>query len=164
MTIGEGGDVAAAKPVMVEAPTLIEHWIAPPPANAPLLLGAAEAPSSPFTFNTLAEIEVRKTAYETVLPAFTTRLKSMAELTSPKVVREFAKDTLVALQAKEGLFKTEITPERVQAVVAELCEVFAAKTIDIPQIVQSPVQEVAFWFVPFKLQGLDNWSYSAPRA
>ncbi|WP_237481879.1 DEAD/DEAH box helicase [Lichenibacterium dinghuense] len=157
--IGEGGDVPIAKPVMVEAPSLIEQWIAPPPADVPLPPGVAEAPASPFTFNAPAEVEVRKAAYETVLPAFTNRVKTMADLTSPKVVREVAKDALAALHAKEGLFKTEITPERVEAVVAELCEVFAAKTIDIPQIVQSPMQEVAFWFEPFKLQGLGSWNY-----
>ena len=41
---------------------------------------------------------------------------------------------------------------------------FAEKTIAIPQIVQTPTQEVAFGFRPFKLQGLEGWSYQPTKA
>ena len=161
ITIGEGGDVPSSKPVMVEAHSLMQTWLAPPPAveGAAPLTGVAEAPASPFVYNAPAEVELRRVAFETVLPSFQSRVNTMADLSSPKVVEEVAKDALVALHAKDGLFKTEIAPERVQAVVAELCEVFRAKTIDIPQITQSPLQEVAFGFAPFKLEGLGSWNY-----
>ncbi len=159
VTIGEGGDIPASTTVMVEAPSLVQTWISPPAVGKSSLHGSAAAPASPFTYNAPAEVEVRRAAFETVLPTFTSRVRTMVDLTLSKVVKEVAKDAVAALQAGEGLFKTEITPERAEAVVAELCKVFTAKTIEIPQIVQSPMQDVTFGFQPFTLQGLASWNY-----
>lgn len=160
VTIGEGGDVPSSKPVMVEAPSLMQTWLMPPASEgAAPMSGVAEAPVSPFVYNAPAEVELRRVAFDTVLPTFQSRVSTMADLSSPKVVREIAENAIAALHAQDGLFKTQMPPERVQAVVEELCEVFRAKTIDIPQIIQSPMQEVAFGFAPFKLEGLSSWNY-----
>jgi type III restriction enzyme len=66
--------------------------------------------------------------------------------------------------AGEGLFKSDITVERAEALVPELCKVFTEKTIAIPIIVQTPIQQVAFGFRPFKLTGLDSWRYQPSKS
>ena len=56
------------------------------------------------------------------------------------------------------MFKT-VTLERAEAVVRELCAVFVERTIAIPQLVVTPVDQVSFGFKPFQLEGLDSWNY-----
>ncbi len=158
--IGDDGDVPFAKPVMVEAPSIIQVMInrAKAPAD-PAPHGGMEAPPPPtFTFDQPEEVALAETTLNVVLPAFQTRLTSVGDLKSEKVIKTIAADAWAAHRASEGLLAT-LTPERVEAVVKEVCAAFVEKTIAIPQLVITPVDQVSFGFRPFKLEGLDSWNY-----
>jgi type III restriction enzyme len=159
--IGDGGDVPFSKPVMVEAPSIIQTMIqqaAEPPATPSSHGGILEPPAPRFTFSKPEEIALAETALNVVLPAFQTRLASFGELKTEKVIKNIAADALAAHHASEGLFKT-VTLERAEAVVRELCAVFVERTIAIPQMVIQPVDQVTFGFKPFELEGLGSWNY-----
>jgi type III restriction enzyme len=159
VVIGEGGDVPAAKPVMVEAPSLVESMLqqaADVKASTP---DAPKTEAPKFTYTKPEQIALAETALTVVLPTFQNRVKTMGELKTPKVIKEIAADALAAQRAKEGLFPSEITQEQAEAVIEELCTVFTEKTIAIPQMVITPVEQVAFGFKPFQLQGLETWNY-----
>lgn len=166
--IGEGGDVPTSKPVMVEAPSIIQVMIqqaadrAPAPKpNADVGEGepapfAYDVPS--FTFKGREEIALAETTLNVVLPAFQTRLSSMGDLKSDKVIKSIAADAMAAHRASEGLLAT-LPPERVEEVVKEVCAAFVERTIAIPQMVVSPVDHVSFGFKPFQIEGLGSWNY-----
>jgi type III restriction enzyme len=149
---------------MIEAPSVIQAMLkqaAEFPANQAPPDGVREQPAKPlprFTFEEPGEVALAETALNVVLPAFQTRLASLGELKSAKVIKSIAADALVAHQANSGLFDT-VSPERAEAVVKELCAVFADRTIAIPQLIVTPVEQVSFGFQPFKLEGLDSWNY-----
>jgi type III restriction enzyme len=160
--IGDGGDVPSSKPVMVEAPSIIQTMIrqAAEPAPTPSSPGGFAAPAAPrFTFDRPEQIALAETAFNVVLPSFQTRLASVGDLKTEKIIKSIAAEALAAQHADEGLFKTAITLEEAEAVVRELCEVFVERTIAIPQLVVTPVDQVSFGFKPFRLEGLDNWNY-----
>lgn len=159
--IGDGGDVPSSRPVIVEAASVVQTMIERAASRA-----SEAAPSRPpsdeyptFTFHKTEEVELAETAMAYVMPKFQTKLTSFGDLKTPKVISAIAADAVAVLRAKEGLFKSEITPKRAEEVVAELCAVFAAKTIAIPQMVVTPVQQVSFGFHAFKLEGVENWNY-----
>ena len=159
--IGDDGDVPSSRPVMVEAPSIIQTMIqqAAEPAPPPSSHGGVAAPPAPrFTFDKAEEIALAETALNVVLPSFQTRLASVGDLKTEKVIRDIAAVALAAHHASEGLFKT-VTPERAEAVVRELCAVFVERTIAIPQLVVTPVDQVSFGFRAFQLEGLDSWNY-----
>jgi type III restriction enzyme len=159
--IGDGGDVPSSRPVMVEAPSIIQTMIrqAAEPAPTPSSHGGvAETPAPRFTFDKPEEIALAETALNVVLPSFQTRLASVGDLKTEKVIKNIAADALAAHHASEGLFKT-VTLERAEAVVRELCAVFVERTIAIPQMVIQPVDQVTFGFKPFELEGLGSWNY-----
>jgi len=158
--IGEGGDVPSSKPVMVEAPSIIQVMInqAKAPADTPSNGGVEEPPAPAFTFDQPEEVALAETTLNVVLPAFQTRLASVGDLKSDKVIKSIAADAWAAHRASEGLLAT-LTPERVEAVVKEVCAAFVEKTIAIPQLVVSPVDHVSFGFKPFQLEGLGSWNY-----
>ncbi len=158
--IGDGADVPVSKPVMVEAPSIIQSMIDQAASPAPVQAPGVAAPEAPrFTFNKPEEVALAETALSVVLPNFQTKLTSVGQLKTAKVIREIAADALAAQRASEGLFKSEITTERAEAVVAELCAVFAERTIAIPQMVVTPVEQVSFGFKAFQLEGLGSWNY-----
>lgn len=163
VTIGDGGDVPTLKPVMVEAPTLVAAMLRPPAqpsdGSAPLPVAGMSEDGPRFSYDTPEEFALAETAFLKVLPSYQNKVRTMAGLGSSAVVKRIAADALAVQHASEGLFKSQITSERAEAVVAELCKVFTEKTIAIPQIVQTPTQEVSFGFRPFKLEGLDSWNY-----
>ena len=163
--IGEGGEVSAEKPVMIEAPSIIEMMIqqaAEPAADASAAStdankGMGESPAPAFTFNTEGERDLAQTVLVDVLPVFQTRMTSVADLKNEKVVRRIAEDALAIQRAKEGLFPS-MTSERAQEVVAEFCAAYAERTIAIPQMIVKPNDHVAFGFKPFALD-VGSWNY-----
>ena len=161
LRIGDDGDVPSSKPVMIEAPSIIQVMIrqaAEKPSEMAPQGGVAEPATPAFTFDKPEEIALAETALNDVLPTFQTRLTSVGELKSDKVVKSIAAEALAAHRSTEGLF-TSLTPERAEAVVKELCAVFVERTIAIPQMVISPTQQVSFGFKPFQLEGLGSWNY-----
>lgn len=161
--IGDGGEVSAEKPIMVEAPSIIEMMLrqaAEPSGDSPAGAannGIGESPAPAFTFNTEGERDLAQTVLLDVLPAIQTRLTSVADLKDQKVVKRIAEDALAIQKAKEGLFPS-VTPERAREVVAEFCAAYAERTIAIPQMVVKPNDQVSFGFKPFTLD-VGSWNY-----
>ncbi|MGQ3016563.1 hypothetical protein [Phenylobacterium sp.] len=84
--IGDGGDVPSSKPVMVEAPSIIQTMIqqAAEPAPPSSSHGGLAAPPTPrFTFDKPEEIALAETALNVVLPSFQTRLASEGSTIRP---------------------------------------------------------------------------------
>ena len=157
--IGDGGDVPSSKPVMVETKSVIEAMLDQAGAKQKPSSDVVREPKAPaFTFTSTEEIGLANTALTEVLPKFQSRVGSMAQLSDPKIVRQIAQDALVSQRAKDGLFSS-ITDKRAEEVVGELCAMFTAKTIAVPQIVLTPNDQVSFGFKPFRLEGLESWNY-----
>lgn len=156
--IGEGGDVPIQKPVMVEAPSAfsaaIERAINP---TAPPPTGVKEADAPRFEF-TPAEAQLARVVGSVLLPKIGSKVGAMSDLKSERTIRQATADAIAVLQADEGLFKTEITPERAEEVTAEVFRLFVAQTIAIPQIVVTPETQVSFGFEQFSLEGLQTIS------
>ncbi|AWM78752.1 hypothetical protein HYN04_06195 [Phenylobacterium parvum] len=158
--IGDSGDVPSSKPVMIEALSIIQTMIrqAAAPPMPPLPGGGVAEPDAPaFTFDKPEEIALAETALNVVMPSIRD-LKRASDLNSDKVIKTIAADALAAHRATEGLFTT-LTPERAEQVVKELCAAFVERTIAIPQMVVTPVDQVSFGFKPFQLEGLGSWNY-----
>lgn len=154
--IGDGGDVPFQKPIMIAAPSVfsaaIDRAISPTEPSTP---GMAEAAAPAFNF-TPAEAQLAKVIGSVLLPKIGAKVGTMADLTSERTVRQAAADAVAVLNASEGLFKTEITPERAQAVTAEVFRLFKEQTIAIPEILVKPEVQVAFGFESFQVQGLQS--------
>ncbi len=163
--IGEGGEVSAQKPVMITAPSIIEMMIrqATEPADEGALApghsntGWGESSAPTFTFKTEGERDLAQTVLVDVLPAFQTRITSVADLKDEKVVRRIAEDAMAIQRSRDGLFPS-LTTERAQEVVAEFCAAYAERTIAIPQMIVKPNDHVSFGFKPFTLD-VGSWSY-----
>lgn len=161
--IGDGGDVPFTKPVMVEAPSIIQAMIRQAAAPADPPAGGVGEPAPPaFTFDKPEEIALAETALNVVLPTLPGRvrgaLQTVSDLKSEQVVKQIAAEAVTALRAKEGLFAAP-DERRAEQVVAELLKVFVERTIAIPQLIVTPVDQVSFGFRPFQLEGLGSWNY-----
>jgi type III restriction enzyme len=167
VTIGDGGDVASSKPVMVEAPSVIEQMLnrvlAVPETDITYEApdadhGEVAAPPGPvFTFQKEEEVALAKTVLTDVLPSIKTQVTTIRDLNDEKVVKRIVADAMAIQRSKEGLFPS-LTPERAEAVVKEFCAAFVAKTIAIPSLTVTPQDHVSFGFQPFKLD-LGSWNY-----
>jgi type III restriction enzyme len=159
--IGDGGDVPKWSPVMVETKSLVEEMLYPTlqeRGSGPSASAVQEPEKPAFTFSKQEEVSLAATALKDVLPHFQSRVSTLKDITKPEVVEQIADAALRVERQKDGLFQN-ITPERAKEVVKELCEVFAEKTIAVPQIVLTPTDQVSFGFEKFQLQGLSEWNY-----
>lgn len=168
LRIGEGGDVPTSKPMMVEAPSIIQVMIKqaadPAPTAKPsadvgepdAAVFARDVPT--FSFKGPEEIALAETTLNVVLPTFQSRLSTIGDLNSEKVIKSIAADAMAAHRASEGLLAT-LPPERIEEVVKEVCAAFVERTIAIPQMVVSPVDHVTFGFQPFQIEGIESWNY-----
>lgn len=166
--IGEGGDVSTAKPVMVEAPSVIEQMlkqvVRPPEddvaaefAPDPKATGMSDNPAPAFTFQKEEELALAQTVLTDVLPRIKTQVATMRDLNDDKVVKRIVADAMAIQRGKQGLF-SELTVERAEAVVKEFCAAFVAKTIAIPSLTVTPQDQVSFGFQPFTLD-VGSWNY-----
>ena len=166
--IGEGGDVSTAKPVMIEAPSVIEQMlkrVVHPPQDevaaefAPnaRVNGMSERAASVFTFQKDEELALAQTVLTDVLPRIKTQVATMRDLNDDKVVKRIVADAMAIQRSKGGLF-SELTEERAEAVVKEFCAAFVAKTIAIPSLTVTPQDQVSFGFRPFTLD-VSSWNY-----
>lgn len=156
--IGDGGDVPASKPVMVETKSVIDEMIYGTPNPVDDAPSKTDTKRQTFSFRDESERALAATALAVVLPRYQNRVGKLNDIASPEVVKQILEDTLAVQRDKEGLFPS-LTAERAKEVVQELCTAFAEKTIAVPQIVLTPVDQVSFGFQTFQLQGLDQWSY-----
>lgn len=155
VTIGEGGNVPARLPRLVTAPPIIEETILPK--------GVGEAPATAFTFENDSERQLAEIAYLRVLPTIERKVRSAAELRTNTALRgQIATDALTLLRADEGLFPTEIAPERAQALVNTLLDRVVEMIIEIPRLTIVPRDEVSFRFPDFDLERLSSINYQ-PR-
>lgn len=168
VNIGEGGDVSAAKPVMVEAPSVIEQMlkqvvrspeddVAAEFAPDPKASGMSERPAPAFTFQKKEELALAQTVLTDVLPRLKTQVATMRDLNDDKVVKRIVADAMAIQRGKQGLF-SELTDERAEAVVKEFCAAFVAKTIAIPSLTVTPQDQVSFGFQSFTLD-VGSWNY-----
>lgn len=166
--IGEGGDVSASKPVMVEAPSVIEQMlkqVVRPPEDdvatefAPEAKphGVSEPPAPAFTFQKEEELALAQTVLTDILPAIKTEVATIRDLNDEKVVKRIVADAMAIQRGKSGLF-SDLTEERAEAVVKEFCAAFVAKTIAIPSLTVTPQDQVSFGFQPFTLD-VGSWNY-----
>lgn len=153
ITIGEGGDVATDKPYTLEAPSVVEQMLnnlAQPKSETDegsantRAVGVAE-PASVFTFDSPADVDLARTVLKEILPGYSRKVKTMLDLTKPEVVAQIVKEAVALQKGKDGLFSS-YEDDRAEAVVKEVCEVFRAKTIAIPNLILNPTSEVAFGF------------------
>jgi type III restriction enzyme len=161
ITIGDGGDVPKSSPVMIETKSLVEEMLYPTRQEAVSgggNAGVREQAQPAFTFNKQEEIALAATALKEVLPHFQSRVRTLKDITKTEVVAQIADAALRVERDKDGLFES-VTAERAKEIVRELCEVFAEKTIAVPQIVLTPTDQVSFGFEKFQLQGLNEWNY-----
>jgi type III restriction enzyme len=154
--IGEGGDIPATAPRMVEAPSVIEAMVRQ--ADEAAASGVAEPDAPRFTFTKPEEMALAQTALAKVLPAFQRRITKFTDLNSETVIRAVAAEALAIQSEKEGLFPT-MTEDQAVAVVKELHAALVERTIAIPELIVKPRVEVSFGFRPFSLEGLETWNY-----
>ena len=153
--IGEGGDIPATAPRMVEAPSVVETMVHRPEETG---AGATATAAPRFTFSKPEELALAQTALASVLPAFQRRITKFADLNSEKVIQAVAAEALAIQSEKEGLFPT-MTQDQAIAVVTELHAALVERTIAIPELIVKPRVEVSFGFRPFTLEGLESWNY-----
>lgn len=156
--IGEGGNVSASKPVLIETKSVVEELLYPTRTEGFGRAGVEEPEKPAFKFNEPEELSLATTTLADVLPRYQGKVSSLKEITKPEVVKQIVEDALAVQRAKDGLFPA-LSPERAEEVVKEIVERFQEKTIAIPQIVLTPTDQVSFAFEPFKLQGLESWNY-----
>ena len=168
--IGEGGDVPAAKPVVVPAPSVIEQMLAAAPT--PLVTQSQQgnttttaspksnfaAPPAPaFKYDKPEELDIARTVLSVVLPQISKEVSSVKDLQDPKVIARIAGAAVAAQKFDQGLLST-ITLEQATAVTEEVCKQFVQRTIAIPTLTITPKQQVSFGFKPFSLD-LKSWNY-----
>lgn len=166
--IGEGGDISATKPIIVEAPCVIEQMLKrvvhQPEGDvaaefAPEVRphGVSGPPAPAFTFQKEEELALAQTVLSNVLPTIKTQVATIKDLNDEKVVKRIVADAMAIQRGKSGLF-SQLTEERAEAVVKEFCAAFVAKTIAIPSLTITPQDQVSFGFKPFTLE-VGSWNY-----
>jgi len=169
--IGDGGDVPAAKPVVVPAPSVIEQMLTqatklaelPQTSGAVLVEGTqpkpgfAAPPAPAFKYDKPEELNLARTVLSVVLPQISKEVSSIKNLQDPKVVARIAEAAVAAQKFDQGLFPT-LTLEQATAVAEEVCKQFVQRTIAIPTLTITPKQQVSFGFKPFTL-ALQSWNY-----
>lgn len=170
-SIGDGGDVPAAKPVVVPAPSVIEQMLTqatklaelPQTSGAVLVEGTqpkpgfAAPPAPVFKYDKPEELKLARTVLSVVLPQISKEVSSIKNLQDPKVITRIAEAAVAAQQFDQGLFPT-LTLEQATAVAEEVCKQFVQRTIAIPTLTITPKQQVSFGFKPFTL-ALQSWNY-----
>ncbi len=171
VTIGDGGDVPATKPIIVTAPSILDQMVqqaeaqsaavssAPVPHGQPPMTAAPGlAPvAPPFRFQKPEEVKLAKTVLGVVLPEVSKQVSSIKDLQDPKVRQHIVEVALTAQKMQEGLFAS-VTPEQAVAVVEEVCKQLIERTIAIPTLTITPKEQVAFGFKSFQLD-LKTWNY-----
>jgi len=178
VTIGDGGDIPASKPIAVYAPSIVDQMLAQVEATTKLTVDAADgkdgnyrapaenyaAPQTgrpdsfkPFTFSTPEELKIARTVLNVVLPQVSKQLSSIKDLNDPEVVQRIAEAAIAAQASQDGLFAT-VTKEQAVAVTQELCKNFVEQTLAIPALTITPQDQVSFGFRRFELN-TKSWNF-----
>lgn len=176
VTIGDGGDIPASKPIVVVAPSMIEQMVLQAeaqasaaqttpatgggftqPATTSANSGFAAPPAPPFRFSRPEEVNLAKTVLSVVMPEVAKQVSSIKDLQDPKVVQRIAETALAAQSSAEGQFQF-LSVEQAVAVAEEVCKQLVERTIAIPTLTITPREQVAFGFSAFQLD-LKTWNY-----
>jgi type III restriction enzyme len=175
VTIGDGGDVAPTKPISVPAPSIVDQMLAQAEAKTkptaavadgegemtsvyPIAdIGGKENSPEPFTFSTPEEVKVARTVLDDVLPQVSKQVRSIQDLSDPRIVERIAETALSVAAKHAGLFTT-VTREQALAVATELCKNFVERTLAIPALTITPQQQVSFGFRRFDLD-MRSWNF-----
>lgn len=174
VTIGEGGDVPASRPVMVMAPSIIEQMVIQAEARASVPMTAMDTPENddlpaasptvvapepapPFLFQKPEEVNLARTVLSVVMPQISRQVSSIKDLEDPKIMQRITETAMAAQKTQDGLFPS-VTREQAAAVVEEVCKQLIERTIAIPTLTITPKQQVSFGFKRFELD-LKNWNY-----
>ncbi|WP_372073245.1 DEAD/DEAH box helicase family protein [Tistrella mobilis] len=174
LTIGEGGDVPASKPVMLTAPSLVEQMVLQAAAGgqtattmpvatavmdgvASVLSGFQEPAAPPLKYDMPEEVSLARTVLKVVLPQISKQVSSIKDLENPKVIQRIAEAAVTAQKWDDGFLAT-VTLEQAKAVTAEICKQFVRRTIAIPMLTITPEQHVSFGFHRFDVD-LKSWNY-----
>lgn len=151
ITIGAGGDVPAAKPQVVEVPSVVETLL----TGASTTFdgkGMTEVSQEPFLLKTEEERKVAKVVLD-VMKSFE-KLESSERLKEPAIQAEIeakVRERLAPAQLQlEGVTK----PLDLNPIVQMVTQTVAERSIDIPNIVLIPTKEVSYGFRSFTLQNL----------
>lgn len=171
VTIGDGGDVPATKPVAVAAPSIIDQMLqaaeaktdpsgstGPTYSEAPVgAASVAAEPAASFKYQKPEELKLARTVLDVVLPQISKQVSSIKDLSDRKVVERIADAALAAQKPVERLFDS-ISRDDAVAVTEELCKQFTARTIAIPQLTITPQEQVSFGFKRFDLD-IKAWNF-----
>ena len=158
ITIGDDGDIPTSEPVMIETKSVVGEMVSSLSPGSKTSQSVSDHQSTPFTFDKPEEIALAQTALDEILPHYQNKVSAMREINETQTLDRIVEDTMAVQRGKDGLF-AEVSEERAKEVLKELCEVFAKKTIAIPQVVLIPIQQTSFGFKPFELTGLQDWNY-----
>ncbi len=175
VTIGEGGDIPATKPVVVTVPSVIEQMVLQAEAQAGTAssgnthpgsyeqpatadgAGFSAPPAPPFRFKKPEEVNLAKTVLSVVMPEVSKQVSSIKDLQDPKIVQRITETALAAQKLQDGLIPS-VTAEQAIAVVEEVCKQLVERTIAIPTLTITPKDQVSFGFSAFQLD-LKTWNY-----
>ena len=135
LTIGEGGDIPAAAPELIEVRST-----------------ADEALRQRFKSN--EEQQVLDVVYE-VIGRYERKLGGLDGLRDAEVQYRIAEEVGEILKPVQGVLDGVVIAPNVKAIVEAATEEVVEKTIPIPQIVVLPKRQVTFHFANFELKNLE---------
>lgn len=157
--IGAGGDVPASAPVSVEIQPLYQAALTGERSR----LGSVDLTENLAATHRIDSADQQRIATQ-VLKVIQRheRLPSFAALKTDELRAQIA-DEVVALMSPAQAELPGVSPENMQQTVIEVVEKVTAAvaelTIEIPNVVLIPMQDVTFGFRDFDLEGLDTLAY-----
>lgn len=158
---GEGGIPTTASDV-ISSSLPLQHWLSRP--GKPERDGSGKDSDAGATVQALPPVDVRSeeerrfalSVLEGALPAYQSRVRSIAQLNAPQMVARIARDAALLSQDDGGLLTQAIAPERREALTAQVVARFVEQMIEIPQLILQPHEQVTFGFKRFDLTGLES--------
>lgn len=150
--IGEGGDVALAGAVLVEAPSVAEMIVT---GHHPEIPGFDPSSQPAVAF---ASPEECRTAVVTldVIRRYERKLGNVEALRAPEVQKKIADEVREVIRPIQGTLAGIVEGPKVEEIVGVVAATIADRTISIPQIVVIPKRQVTFRFADFDLKNLET--------
>lgn len=158
--IGAGGDVPAARPQLVETPSVADYALTgrgPSLAGAPLLDSMREPPAE-YRLVTPEQQELARQALAIVQRRHE-RLARPEELRAPEISQQIVAELRATATPTQLVLLPQQQPEMFETVVATVIAAVIDLGIAIPNVVVLPTREVTFGFDDFDLAHLDRIGY-----
>lgn len=136
--IGDGGDIPFERPQIITVPP------------------SASTDSNDSSVNTTPQYQQIAQATMEVAKDYQ-HLNDSGELSSPEIQSQITKEVLEIIKPKQGTL--ELEPDSVKEVVETVIKNIQKLTIDIPNIVLIPSQDMTYGFHDFDLDGLEKLNY-----